>query len=156
MLSRSLDCPFLIVHSVFSNIYLRRIMGMCVLCQLYQYYPIIGKFDILLLMCGADRVWITELTSIHKNIIQRSVHNSHVQVYQSIWCKTHYDVTDKNDNVSSEGLEKQYHKYPNSSIGLADILAIMSVSAFKIAVTLYLSKFWHFSFDLIDWYCQYQ
>ena len=90
-------------------------------------------------MCGADRVWITELTSIHKNIIQRSVHNSHVQVYQSIWWKTHYDVTDKNNNVSSEGLERQYHKYPSSYIGLAEILAIISVSALNISVILYLS-----------------
>ena len=38
--------------------------------------------------------------------------------------KTHYGVTDKNNNVSSEGL--------------AVILAIMSVSTFKIAVILYI------------------
>jgi len=48
-------------------------------------------------MCAADKVWITELTLIHKNI--RSVRNS--KVYLSIWHKTHYDVTDKNNNVSS-------------------------------------------------------
>ena len=38
--------------------------------------------DIFPLMCVADKVWITELTLIHKNI--RSVRNSHVQVYRSI------------------------------------------------------------------------
>jgi hypothetical protein len=35
----------------------------------------IGKLDMFPLMCAADRVWITELTLIHKNI--RSVRNSH-------------------------------------------------------------------------------
>jgi len=54
----------------------------------------IGKLDIFPLMCAADKVWITELTLMLKNI--RSVCNSHAQVYQSIWRKTNYDVTDKN------------------------------------------------------------
>ena len=36
-------------------------------------------------MCVADKVWINELTLIHKNIRSvRSVRNSHVQVYRSI------------------------------------------------------------------------
>ena len=39
----------------------------------------------------------------------------HVQVYRSIWCKTHYDVTHKNSNVSSEGLDRHYHKYHSLS-----------------------------------------
>jgi hypothetical protein len=43
------------------------------------------------------KVWITELTLIHKNI--RSVHNSHAQFYRLFWRKTHYDITDKNNNV---------------------------------------------------------
>ena len=29
--------------------------------------------------------------------------------------KTHYDVTDKNNSVSSEGLDRHYNKYPSSS-----------------------------------------
>jgi hypothetical protein len=58
-------------------------------------------------ICAADKVWITELTLIHKNI--RSVRNSYGQVYWSIWRKTHYDVTDKNNNVSSEGIDRHYH-----------------------------------------------
>jgi len=70
-------------------------------------YRQIGHFP-----CDVCR-WITELNLIHKNI--RSVRNSHAQVYRSIWRKTHYDVTDKNNNVSSEGLR------------LAGILVIMSV-----------------------------
>ena len=69
----------------------------------------IWKFDIFPLMYAADNVWITELTLIHKNIW--SVRNSHAQVYMSIWHKTHYEVTDKHNNVSSEGLDKYYHKY---------------------------------------------
>jgi hypothetical protein len=56
-------------------------------------------------------VWITEMTLIHKNI--RSVRSSHAQVYQSVRRKTLYDVTDKNNNVSSEDLDRHYHKYPS-------------------------------------------
>jgi hypothetical protein len=72
----------------------------------------IGKLDIFPLMFAADKVWITELILIHQNIT--SVFNSHAQVYLSIWRKTHYDVTDKNHNVSYEGLDRHYHKYPSS------------------------------------------
>ena len=53
--------------------------------------------------------------------------------------KTHDDVTDKNNNVRSKGLNRHYHKCLISSIGLADILAIMSVSTFKTAGILYVS-----------------
>ena len=73
----------------------------------------IVKLDIFSLMCAADKVWITELTLIHKNI--RSVCSSHTQVYGTIWRKTHYDVTDKNNKVSSEGCDTHYNKYPSSS-----------------------------------------
>jgi hypothetical protein len=38
-----------------------------------------------------------------------------VQVYLSIWRKTQYDITDQNNNVSSEGLDRHFLKYPNSS-----------------------------------------
>ena len=93
-----------------------------------------SKLDIFSLMCAADKVWITELTLIHKNI--RSVRNLHAQVYRSIWCKTHYDVTVKNNSISSEGLDRHYHECPSSSIGLAEILAIISVSTFKISIIL--------------------
>jgi hypothetical protein len=79
-------------------------------CILY----FIGKLDISR-WCVLLIVWITEQTLIHKNI--RSVCNSHVQVYWSIWRKTHYDVTDKNNNISSEGLDRHYHKYHSSSYG---------------------------------------
>jgi hypothetical protein len=41
----------------------------CVFCLL-------AKLDIFPLMCADDKVWITELTLIHKNI--RSVCNSHI------------------------------------------------------------------------------
>jgi hypothetical protein len=51
--------------------------------------------------------------------------------------KTHY-VTDKNINVSSEGLDRHYQKFSSCPIGLSEILAIMSVSTFNIAVILYM------------------
>ena len=73
----------------------------------------IGKLDIYPLMCDADKVWIAKLTLIHKNI--RSVHNLHAQACRSIWHKTHYDITNKNNNVSSESFNRQYHNYPSSS-----------------------------------------
>ena len=50
------------------------------ICREIFYF--IGKSDIFSLICAADKVWITELTLIHKNI--SSVRDSHVQVYQSI------------------------------------------------------------------------
>ena len=70
---------------------------------------IVGKLDIFPLMCALKKSR-SELALIHKNI--RSVRNSHAQVNLSIWHKTHYDVTDKNNNVSSE--DRHYHKYPSS------------------------------------------
>ena len=71
-------------------------------------------------MCANDKVWITDLILIHKNI--RSVHNSHAQIYRSILRKTHYDITDNNNNVIYEGLDRHYHKYPSSTYGtLGDI-----------------------------------
>ena len=44
---------------------------------LWKVNRFIKKLDISPLMCAADKVWITELTLIHKNI--RSVLKSHVQ-----------------------------------------------------------------------------
>ena len=76
-------------------------------------FRFIGKLDIFSLMCAADQVWISELTLIHKNM--RSVRNSHLKLYRSIWRKVHYDVIDKNYNVISEGLDRHYHKYPSWS-----------------------------------------
>ena len=75
-----------------------------------HYSIFIGRLDIFSFMCAADKVWITELILIHKRI--KSVRNSHAQVYWSIWCKAHYNVKDKNNNVSSEGVDRHYHKYP--------------------------------------------
>jgi hypothetical protein len=72
---------------------------------------IVGKLDISPLMCALIKSG-SELTLIHKNI--RSVRNSHAQVNLSIWRKTQYDVTDKNNNVNSEGLDRHYQKYPSS------------------------------------------
>ena len=66
-------------------------------------FRFISKLDIFPLISAADKVWSTELILIHKNI--RSVRNFH----WSIWPKTHYDVTVKSNNVSSEGLDKHYH-----------------------------------------------
>ena len=58
-------------------------------------------------------IWKLVISLFHKNI--RSVRNLHAKIYRSIWHWTYYDVTDKNNNVSSEGLDRHYHKYPSSS-----------------------------------------
>jgi len=39
----------------------------------FDIYVFIGKLDMFPLICVADKIWIIELTLIHKNI--RSVHN---------------------------------------------------------------------------------
>ena len=44
-------------------------------CVPWLIINVIGKMDILPLMCAADKIWITEMTYIHKNI--RSIRNLH-------------------------------------------------------------------------------
>lgn len=52
-------------------------------------------------------------------------------------------ITNKNYNVSSEGLDRHYHKYPSSSYQTRWDVAIMSVSTFKIALFYkYLMSHW--------------
>ena len=63
-------------------------------------------------MCTVDEVWIAELTLIHQNI--RLVRNSHsqeltdIENYRSVWHQTHFDITDKNNNVSFKDLYIHY------------------------------------------------
>ena len=57
-------------------------------------------------MCVADEVWNTELTLINKNI--RS-HAQELTLILKIIGQTHFDVTDKNNNVSFEDLDIHYH-----------------------------------------------
>jgi hypothetical protein len=62
---------------------------------------LIGKLDIFPMMCAADKVWITELTLIHRNIL--SNRNSHAQkltlilkiIGQCDVIQTHFDVAHK-------------------------------------------------------------
>ena len=88
---------------------------------------IIGKLDIFPLMCAANKVWITELTLIHKNI--RLVCNSHAQELTLILkiigqCDVKHILTSPIKTIMPAEL--------------AAILAIMSVSTFQTAVILYL------------------
>jgi hypothetical protein len=76
-------------------------MILYLICAANEANTRIWKLEIFPLMCAADKVWINELTLIHKNI--RSVR------------KTHYDIIDKNNNVSSEDLNRHYHQYPSSA-----------------------------------------
>ena len=96
----------------------------------------ICKLDNFPLMYAADKVWVTDLTLIHK-----SVRNSHAQINRSIWRKAYYNVSNKNNNVNFEGLDRHYHKYPTRNIVLAEILTIMSVPTFKTAIILYIVRY---------------
>jgi hypothetical protein len=77
--------------------------NVCLNLQNCGYSIFIGKLDNFPLMCAADKIWITDLTLIHKNI--RSVLPSHVQIYRSIWRHPN-----KHNNVSTEGLDR-HQKY---------------------------------------------
>ena len=82
------------------------------------------KLDIF---SAADKVWITELTLIHKNI--RSVCNSHAQeliliLKIIVQCDDKHILTSQIKTIMP--------------VGLTAILAIMSVSTFKTVVILYL------------------
>ena len=97
--------------------------------------------DIFPLMCATDKVWITKLTLIHKNI--SFVPNSYAQVYtcMSICRNSHYDDVDKNNNDSSKRLDRHYHKYPSSPYQTRwDISDNICLSVFKIVVILYIKN----------------
>jgi len=75
-------------------------------------FHIIGKLDIFPLMCAADKVLITELTLIHKNI--RSVRNSHAEKLTDIenyQCDSKHILMShkKNQNAGFEDLYIHYH-----------------------------------------------
>jgi hypothetical protein len=59
-------------------IYVKMLRLLTIKTNLFLYWQI-GHFSFD--VCG-EKVWITKLTLIHKNI--RSAHNSHAQVYLSI------------------------------------------------------------------------
>ena len=86
-------------------------------------------------MCAADKVWITQLTLIHKNI--RSVRNSQVQVIGQSDVKHIMPSPIKTIKLVLKASTDIITNIPAHPIGLAEILAIMSVSNFKIAVILY-------------------
>jgi len=68
----------------------------------------------------------------------------HVQVYQSILRKTHYDVANKNNKVSSEGLDRHYHKYPSSyqtHWDISDVWLYLQICCYSIFIFLCLLKF---------------
>ena len=117
-------------------------------------------------MCVADKVWINELTLIHKNIRSvRSIRNSHVQVYRSIRhkikilgqfvtcmfkCIGQSDVkhimTSPIKTITSvlKASTDSITKIQVRPIRLTEILAIMSVSTFcRYSIYLVLSSLYH-------------
>ena len=97
---------------------------------------IIGKYDIFPLMCADDKIWITELTLIHKKILGQFVTCMHQFIGQSD--VKHIMISPINTITSVlKASTDSITNIPARSIGLAEILAIMSVSTFKIDVILY-------------------
>jgi hypothetical protein len=103
----------------------------------------IGKLGISPLMCAADKVWITELTLIHKNI--RSVRNSHAQELTLILkiigqCDVKHILMSLIKTITSVLKISAYiiTSITLRPIGLVAILVIMSFSSFKTAIILYL------------------
>jgi hypothetical protein len=47
-----------------------------------------------------------------------SINRLDTENYQSLWPQTYYDVTDKNNNLSLEGLDIYYLKYHRCTTGL--------------------------------------
>ena len=102
----------------------------------------IGKLDIFLLMCAADKVWFTELALICNNI--RSGCNSHAQDLTLILkiigqCDVKHILMSQINTITpvlkiSTYIITSIIAHP---VGLAVILVIMSVLTFKAAVILY-------------------
>ena len=93
-------------------------------------------------MCAADKVWITELTSIHKNI--RLVRNSDVQELTLILkiigqCDFKHTLTSPIKSIMPVMKISTYiiTSITARPVRLAAILVIMSVSTFKTTVILY-------------------
>jgi hypothetical protein len=78
-------------------------------------------------MCVADKVWITELTLLHKNIRSVRIGQSDVKHIMTSLIKTITSVLKASTDI-----------IPARPIRLAEIKAITSVSTFKIAVILYI------------------
>jgi len=103
----------------------------------------IGKLDIFPLMCAADKVWITELTLIHKNI--RLVCNSHAQELTLILkiisqCDVKHIFMSLIKTITPVMKISTYiiTCITARPVGLAVILVIMSVSTFKTAIILHI------------------
>ena len=96
----------------------------------------LGKLDIFSLMCGADKVWITELTLIYK-ILGQFVTRMRQFISQS---DVKHIKTSPITTITSvlKALTDIITNIPAHPSRLAEILVIMSVSTSKIAIILYL------------------
>jgi hypothetical protein len=88
-------------------------------------------------MCAADKVWITELTLIHKYI--RSVHSSMCKFICQSDVKHNMMSPIKTTTSVLKASTDIFSNIPTRPIGPTAILAILSVSTFKISVFFYIS-----------------
>ena len=96
----------------------------------------LGKLDIFSLMCGTDKVWITKLTLNYK-ILGQIVTRMRQFIGQS---DVKHIITSLITTITSvlKALTDIITNIPAHSSRVTEILAIMSVSTFKIDIILYL------------------
>ena len=110
--------------------------------------------DIFPLMCATDKVWITELTLIHKNI--RSVRNSHAQELTLmlkiiVKCDVKHILMSPIETITPVLKISNYiiTSITACPIGLTAILVIMSVSTFRLTAILVIMSVSTFKTDVI-------
>jgi len=107
-------------------------------------FTVVQAIMTLILYCCCFSIFISNCYArfsfdLMEGYFQYQQNDSDNENYRSVWHCTHYGVTDKSNNVSFEALNKHYH---SSSVRLAVILVIMSVSTFITAVILYIIAVW--------------
>ena len=63
----------------------------------------VGNNEVWLILSVIFRFFLLYSPS---DIVKFQRNDSPTESYRMVWCKTHYDVTDKNNNVSFEGLNR--------------------------------------------------
>ena len=78
-------------------------------------------------MCAADKVWITELTLMHKNSM--SVRNSHAQeLILILKIIGQYDVADKRNTTSFEDLDIYSPKKETQHVKKYNLLQMFNIN----------------------------
>ena len=120
--------------SVISVVNISSRLKSAIICMYHACHS--ANWDIFSLMCGADKVWITKLTLNYK-ILGQIVTRMRQFIGQS---DVKHIITSLITTITSvlKAMTDIITNIPARSSRLTEILAIMSVSTFKIAIILYL------------------